>query len=104
MRAGTGIIFAGLGLMITGIGAAMTDYSDSAGKNPAANAEGKSLAELFRTDPMELTKQDRDKIIATFRQERSKFLQQEEGKKTQGKAASKKSGGGINIDLDDVEI
>lgn len=87
----------------------MTDYTHDASQNPAAEASGKSLGELFRTDPLELTQQDREKIIETFRKERTKFLQQEEGTKKTGsrnKAASKKPKGseGLDINLDDVEI
>lgn len=75
----------------------MTDYSDSAQQNPAAGANGKSLAKLFATDPLELSEQDRMQIVEAFQQERREFMQREKG----GKKGSKKKSAARPIqDLD----
>lgn len=84
----------------------MTDMSENAAENPAAQATGKSLAELFAADPMDLTESDRRQIIKTFRQERAKFLEQEQQKKTKETkgSAAKKASQDLNIDVDDIDI
>lgn len=78
----------------------MTDYSESAQQNPAAAATGKSLAQLFSTDPLELTEEDREQIITAFRKQRTQFAQ-ESGKK---KKASKKKPKAAIEDLGDLDI
>lgn len=59
----------------------MTDYSESAQQNPAAGADGKSLAKLFATDPLELSEQDRMHIVEAFQKERKNFMEKEKGGK-----------------------
>lgn len=55
------------------------------------------LSELFDRDPLKLTKEDRKKIIAKFREDRNLFLA---GKKAPAKAKTKKSA----IDLNSLDI
>lgn len=87
----------------------MADHSESAQQNPASNADGKSLATLFRTDPLELSEQDRQRIIDTFRKERTAFLQRESEGKSAKKTSSKKTGGKKSLDdldlsVDDIDV
>lgn len=83
------------------------DADTDADSNPAATAEGTSLAELFASDPLDLSAADRQTIIDKFRQERHRFLQQEQ-EKSAGKASKKKTSAkaaqDLNIDLDDIEL
>lgn len=76
----------------------MTDYSDSAAKNPASEATGKSLAALFASDPLDLTPEDRQKIIESFRKQRTEFVTA--SKKTKKKTSSRRGGQKLEIDLD----
>lgn len=81
----------------------MTDYSESAQQNPAKESDGKSLAHLFASDPLELSAEERGQIIEKFRQERKTFLQQEATPKRQkGEPKAKQD---LNLDLDaDIDI
>lgn len=84
----------------------MTDMTEDAQENPAARADGKSLAELFASDPMELTAEERGIIIKRFQQQRSQFMQEEKNKGTKQKKgdAAKSAAKDIDIDVDDIEI
>jgi len=84
----------------------MANFEENAEQNPAAQAEGKSIAELFRTDPLELSDQDMDAIITHYRQQRNEHSKQEKKKQngstqkgTRQKAADNLS---LDIDLDDI--
>lgn len=61
------------------------------------------LAELFERDPLELTKEDRAKIIARMREARNQFML---GDKTAGKVKkpSKSPADLLNLNLDDIQI
>jgi hypothetical protein len=84
----------------------MTDFSEDAEKNPAAQADGKSLAELFASDPLDLTAEDRAVIIKKLRQQRTQHVQEDAEKKTKQTkgAASKQAAQDLNIDVDDIDI
>jgi hypothetical protein len=51
----------------------------SAGSSPLLEAELESLDELFARDPLQLSEQDLDKIIANLRAARNRWLAAEAG-------------------------
>jgi len=75
---------------------------------PLASAEPESIEELFSRDPLELSAQDIDKIIAHFRLHRKLWSQEEASAKSQGRTAKaaatkalaqKMSLGDLSLDL-----
>ena len=81
----------------------MADFSENAEENPASNADGKSIAELFRTDPLELSDQDIDAIIKHYRQQRKEHAQKEHSRnKTSQKGTRQKAADNLNLDIDDI--
>ena len=84
----------------------MADFSQDAEQNPAADASGKTLAELFASDPMSLTREERGEIIRAMRKQRTEFMQEDAQKKTKQtkKKASKSAADDIDIDLDDIKL
>jgi hypothetical protein len=55
-------------------------------ENPLSEASEISLEEAFNRDPLELTRQDRDKIVAELRRARENWIKEEAGGKKQSKS------------------
>jgi hypothetical protein len=81
----------------------MTNESDSLVPSvPVARPDPRLIQELFDTDPLDLTDQDLDLIIAEFRADRVNYLQEQAvGKKTaKAKAAAKSPAIPVSDQLD----
>lgn len=53
---------------------------------PLAEPDPKSLDELFNADPLELTDEDLDTLVAEYRANRELWAKEEAAAKTQGRA------------------
>lgn len=73
--------------------------------SPLHSASPESLDELFSRDPLELSNQDLDKIVAHLRAQRNQWAADEAAGATKGRKAGKKpSGPKEKITLDQLEI
>lgn len=83
----------------------MTDFSSDAEQNPAAKSDGKKLSELFATDPLELTTEDRMEIIEALRRQRTEFIKNERKPKKETKSGTaKKAASDLSIDIGDINL
>jgi hypothetical protein len=62
--------------------------------NPLEEASPKSLEDVFNADPLELTRQDRDVIVAELRRMREVWVKAEAGG---AKRAPKASAAGVSL-------
>ena len=62
-----------------------TETSDSKVESPLAEAEAKSLDELYYEDPLKLTNADLDRIVTDLREKRALFIAEEKEAKAEGR-------------------
>lgn len=71
-------------------------------ETPTAAADPKALDALFNADPEDLTDQDIDTLVATYREKRKLWLQEDAKKKAQGRKTVGTKEVPQNLSLDDI--
>lgn len=81
-----------------------TPSSTEIEESPLAEADPKSLDELFALDPLKLSDQQIDTIVASFRAQRKNFAVEEAEAKKDGRNVRKKAIQKVDLDELDLDV